>query len=188
MANLKVLALCGSLRTNSFNKKLMLETCEELKTQSFESTVLDLRSLSLPLYDGDLEEAEGMPIGAKKLVDALVDADALLIASPEYNGSITGVLKNAIDWASRAQKNPFVNKVILLVGTSTGWWGASKANIHTRQIFNHLRAVVVPIQIAIPNAEEAFDENGRLKSEFNKNMIKGGVADLVRMTKALAGS
>jgi chromate reductase, NAD(P)H dehydrogenase (quinone) len=184
MANLKVLAFNGSLRSGSFNKKIMLQACDELRNLQCEVTVLDLRSLELPIYDGDLEDAHGLPTGGQKLIDAILAADALLIGNPEYNGSTSGALKNAIDWATRGDKNPFVGKVTLLVGTSTGWWGSIRSNMATRLVLTHLRAVVVPVQVTIPNAEENIDEKGLLKLEAHKKLLHAGLEELVKMAKA----
>src|SRR5260221_4793582 len=97
----RILAFAGSTRTESFNKKLVKIAAEGARAAGAEVTMLDLRDLALPLYDGDLEAKEGLPEGAKKLKRLMLDADAFLISAAEYNSSITGVLKNAIDWASR---------------------------------------------------------------------------------------
>ena len=99
----KIVAFSGSLRAGSFNKKLVALAAEAARAAGAEVTVVDLRDLALPLFDEDLEAASGLPDGAKKFKALLRASDGFLIASPEYNSSVTGALKNAIDWASRAE-------------------------------------------------------------------------------------
>jgi chromate reductase, NAD(P)H dehydrogenase (quinone) len=101
----KVLAFAGSTRRDSWNKKLLAVAVAETERAGAEVTVLDLRDLALPLYDGDLEAEEGLPAGALRLKELMKSHDGFLIASPEYNSSISAVLKNAIDWASRPAPN-----------------------------------------------------------------------------------
>src|SRR5689334_22796808 len=95
----KILAFAGSTRTDSYNKKLIKVAIKGAEAAGAQVTYLDLRDLNLPLYDGDLEASEGLPAGARKLKDLLLANDGIMISSPEYNSSISGVLKNAIDWA-----------------------------------------------------------------------------------------
>ncbi len=99
----RLLALAGSMRSGSLNKKLLRVACNMAETQGAQVTLLELRELALPLYDGDVEQTHGLPEGARRLKQLMISHDAFLIASPEYNSSISGVLKNAIDWASRPQ-------------------------------------------------------------------------------------
>ena len=105
MTQPKITAFAGSLRTGSFNKKLLALAAAAARTAGAEVTTVDLRDLALPLFDQDLEAASGLPEGAKKFKALLRASDGLLIASPEYNSSLTAVLKNAIDWASRAESD-----------------------------------------------------------------------------------
>jgi len=143
-------------------------------------TYLDLKSLGLPVFDEDIEEEGGMPEGGAKLVQAISDADALVIGNPEYNGGITGALKNAIDWASRADQNPFAGKVILLMGTSSGQWGSVKSHMVTRGILTHLKGIVTPSQITIPNNTESFDDNGNLKNPMHSKFLQEACTELVQ--------
>src|SRR5688572_7896847 len=103
MAKPKVLVFAGSTRTGSFNKKLARLGAEGARSAGGEVALLDLRELALALYDGDLEEAQGLPEGAKRLKKLMREHDGFIIASPEYNSSVSGALKNAIDWASREE-------------------------------------------------------------------------------------
>jgi chromate reductase len=183
LAQMKILAFCGSLRTGSFNKKLLLHASDVLKGKGCEVDYIDLRDLEIPLYDGDLEAKSGIPTGVAKLADAIKNADGLVIGCPEYNGGITGVLKNTIDWVSRA-KNPWVSKPILLVSTSPGWFGAIKSNGVTRGILIHLKAIVVPAQITIPHADKSLDEKGKLIDPLHQTNLNAGCDELIFAAKS----
>ncbi|MDZ4678192.1 MAG: NAD(P)H-dependent oxidoreductase [Oligoflexia bacterium] len=179
----KILAFCGSFRSGSLNKKLLLIACDELKTQECEINYLELKSLELPVYNGDDEDALGLPAGAQKLIKALEEASAILIATPEYNGSIPGGLKNAIDWASRANKNPFKGKTIALIGTSSGWWGATRSITHLRASLTHLQAVVIPAQLALPNGQENIKDS-KLTQDVHAKQLKAVCTELVHFSEA----
>jgi chromate reductase, NAD(P)H dehydrogenase (quinone) len=184
MAQLNILAICGSLRTGSYNRKLVLQACDILKTQNCNINFLDLRSLNIPLYDGDLEDRDGVPPGAQKLIDAIQGSNGMVVGNPEYNSGITGVLKNAIDWATRGEKNPFIEKTAVLMGTSSGYWGAVRAQMVTRQILTHLGTYVLPTQVTIPFNEKSFDEGGGLKDPAHKKLLETACAAFVRFTNA----
>jgi NAD(P)H-dependent FMN reductase len=167
----KILVFAGSTRSGSYNKLLSKCAAEALRAAGAEVTWLDLRDLALPLYDGDLEEEKGLPDGAKKLKAAMQASDGFLIASPEYNSSITGVLKNAIDWASRTESDDepsliaFRGKVAALVSASPGALGGMRGLVTLRSILGNIGVVVLPDQLSISNAHEAFAEGGKLKDE-----------------------
>ncbi len=181
---MKVIALSGSLRSGSFNRRLVENAGRALEGKAtFES--LDLRQLALPMYDGDLEERAGVPAGARRLKDAIAAADALIIATPEYNNSIPGGLKNAIDWASRPPANPFKGKVTLIMGATVGQYGATRGILAVRQILTALMAVVVPSTVMISNADQAFDDAGLLKDPRSRTHVERACAELLRFTKAL---
>ena len=117
----KLLAISGSARKNSLNARLLDAAVNHARTLGAEVTVLDLRALALPIYDGDLEESSGLPAGCLVLKQALSEHAALLIASPEYNGFFSPLLKNALDWASRPQPgktSPFAGKVAALLAAA----------------------------------------------------------------------
>lgn len=184
MDTIKILAFSGSLRQGSFNTKLLRQACQIFQEKDCHIVnFISLKDLNLPLYDGDLEEREGMPKSAQKLVDQMLASDAFVIASPEYNGGITGVLKNAIDWASRSKQSPFVGKPILLVGTSVGWFGAVKSHMITRMILTHLRAIVVPSQICIPQAEKAMDAEGKLQDLMHAKLLRSACDELIQFAQ-----
>jgi NAD(P)H-dependent FMN reductase len=164
----KILAFAGSTRAASFNKQLVQVAATGARTAGAEVTYVDLRDLPMPLFDEDLEAAEGMHPNARKFKDLLLSHDGLLIASPEYNSSVTGVLKNAIDWASRpAPDEPmlaaFTDKVAAIMSASPGALGGLRGLVHLRSILSNIKVIVLPEQIAVPKAYEAFNPNGNLK-------------------------
>ena len=140
----KILAFAGSTRTDSLNKKLARAAAAIAGEAGAEVTFVDLRDLALPLYDGDLEEASGLPEGARKLKALLRASDGFLIASPEYNSSVTAVLKNALDWASRAETDDepplaaFRGKAAALLSASPGALGGLRGLVHLRAILGNM--------------------------------------------------
>ena len=167
-ASPKILAFAGSTRTDSYNKKLIRIAIAGARSAGAEVTHLDLRDLPLPLYDGDLEANEGLPANARKLNDLMLAHQGLLIAAPEYNSSITAVLKNAIDWASRPAPGEeslacFTGRVASLMSASPGALGGLRGLVHVRAIFGNIGVIVLPEQVAVPKAHEAFTPEGALK-------------------------
>jgi chromate reductase, NAD(P)H dehydrogenase (quinone) len=179
---MKILGFCGSLRSGSFNRKLALHALDVLKGKNCDVEYINIRDLEIPVYDGDFEAKNGIPAGVTKLAEAIKNADALVIGCPEYNGGITGVLKNTIDWVSRA-KNPWVSKPILLVSTSPGWFGGLKSNVVTRGILSHLRAIVVPTQVVIPLAEKSMNEKEQLVDPLHVSNLNTGCEELLLAIK-----
>src|SRR5262249_20872213 len=138
------------------------------RTAGAEVTVLDLRDLPLPLYDGDLESRDGLPDNARRLKELMLAHQGLLIAAPEYNSSITAVLKNAIDWASRPAPGEaalacFTGKAAALMSASPGGLGGLRGLVHVRAILSNINVLVIPDQVAVPRAFEAFQPDGTLK-------------------------
>src|SRR5579859_1892747 len=168
MTKPRILVFAGSLRTDSYNKKLARIGMKALEAAGAEVTWLDLRDLQLPIYDGDLEDAHGQPEGSLKLKALMKSHDGFFISSPEYNSSIPGAFKNAIDWASREvpDEKPlacFAGKVVGLVSASPGALGGMRALVTVRSIFGNLFSVVIPQQFALSKAHEAFNDDGSLK-------------------------
>src|SRR5436189_4076042 len=126
MSQPKIVAFAGSLRSGSFNKKLIAIAVDAARQAGAEVTLVDLRDLALPLFDQDIEDASGLPEGARRFKALLRESDGFLIAAPEYNSSITGALKNAIDWASRGETDDepplvaFRGKAAALMAASPG--------------------------------------------------------------------
>lgn len=161
----RVLALAGSTRTDSLNKRLLRAVVRRVDGDAARIEKIDLRDYPLPLYDGDLEEHSGVPEHAMTLKRLFIEADALLIATPEYNTSLPAVLKNAIDWISRpVPDTPWLagisGQVIGAMSASPGSTGGMQALDHLRRMFSNLGAYVVPGFTACPNAGTAFDEAG----------------------------
>jgi chromate reductase len=186
MANpIRILAFSGSARRESLNKKLLAVTVAAVRAAGGEVTLIDLTDFPLPLYNGDLEDAEGMPANATKLIELIQQHPALLIASPEYNSMNTPLLKNTIDWCSRADDNPFTGKVAAVVSASPGPFGGVRSMKLAQQLLLHLGCHVVPAQCFLIKAHEAFDEAGALKEARNQKAVETLATLLVRTTKLM---
>ncbi len=182
MVNFKLVGICGSLRKESFNMAV-LNTVSELLPKDVDFEILEIGSI--PLYNQD-DEAN-MPAAVLSLKKSLEDADAILIATPEYNRSITGVLKNAIDWASRPYgNNSFDDKPVATVGATEGAViGTAVAQYHLRQIFSFLNAHPVERpQIFIANAADKIKRNVFVDEE-TRRLIKDLVEKLIAWAKRL---
>lgn len=174
----RILAFAGSARKDSFNKKLVKIAAEGARAAGAEVTYVDLRDLPMPLYDQDLEDAEGLPETVLQFKALMKAHQGLLIACPEYNSSITPLLKNAIDWASRPEPGEpplglvcFRDKVAVLMSTSPGGLGGLRCLTHVRSILSSIGVLVLPDQKAVSNAYQAFDENGNLVDEKQRIAI-----------------
>jgi len=189
----KIVALAGSLRADSFNRKLIALAAEAARAAGAEVTVVDLRALALPMYDQDLEDASGLPEGARTLKALLRASHGLLIASPEYNSSISGALKNAIDWASRAETDDepplaaFRGKTAALLAASPGALGGLRGLVTVRSILGNIGVLVLPDQVCIGTAHEAFDASGRLTDDAKTRRVAALAAALVATAGKLAG-
>ena len=181
----KILAFAGSTRKESFNKKLVKIAADAARAAGAQVTFLDLRDIPMPLYDGDLEAEQGIPENAKKLKALLLAHDGLLISAPEYNSSISGVLKNAIDWASRPYgDNAWDGKPVAMMGASVGAMGTARAQYHLRQVFVFLN--MYPLnrpEVMIANASQRFDEKGNLTDDDTKTHIQKLLVALVAWAK-----
>jgi len=174
----RILAFAGSTCRDSFNEKLVSIAVKGARAAGAEVALIDLRDFPLPLFDQDLEAEQGMPENGKKLKQLFIDHDGLLIASPEYNSSVTAVLKNAIDWVSRpAPGEPslvaFRSKVATLMSASPGALGGLRGLVHVRSILSNIGVIVLPDQIAVPKAHEAFNADGSLKDSKQHSGIEG---------------
>lgn len=177
MAKPKILAFAGSTRIDSFNKKLVKVATAGAMENGADVTVIDLRDFAMPLYDGDLEQKEGLPSNARKLKDLMLSHQGFLISSPEYNSSISGVLKNTIDWASRPSEGEeplacFKGKVAGIMSASPGCLGGLRGLVHVRAILENISVLVIPEQIAIAKAHEVFNADGTLKDKKQEEQVK----------------
>jgi NAD(P)H-dependent FMN reductase len=185
----KIAAFAGSTRSGSFNKQLLAVAVEAAHAAGAVVNSIDLRDLAMPLFDQDLETASGLPEGAKRFKALLRESDAFLICSPEYNSSITGVLKNAIDWASRTETDDepdlvaFRGKTAALFSASPGALGGLRGLVHLRAILGNIGVLVVPGQICIGAAHEAFDEHGKLKDSAKTQKVAQLALSLLSLTR-----
>jgi NAD(P)H-dependent FMN reductase len=182
-----IVTLCGALRSGSFNRMFLRQAIDVLSPRA-EVESLELKDFPLPIYDGDIETSTGVPEIGRRLRDRIAAADALVIASPEYNNSIPGGLKNAIDWVSRLPHQPFKGKPVLLLGVSPGPFGAVRGQLALRQVLAALAALVVPITMALPHADQAFDEQGALKDPKVRASVERACGELLRLATALKAS
>jgi chromate reductase len=179
---LHILAIAGSLRAESFNRKA-LQIAKKIAS-GFDADIheIDLKTLSLPVFDVDLR-ANGFPEAVIILKQAIEAADILLIATPEYNHSIPGPLKNAIDWASD-KTNPFSGKVAAIFGASTGLFGTLRSQLHLRQVLTALNVELVPQpQIFIRSADEAFLPDGSLADAQTFKQLKSLIEETFKLAR-----
>jgi len=173
----KILAFAGSTRRDSFNKKLVQIAAQGALQNGAEATFLDLADYRLPIFDEDLEAAEGLPENVLRLKEIFIEHQGLLIASPEYNGSVTAVLKNTIDWLSRPAPGEaglacFTGKVAAVMSTSPGGLGGLRGLVHVRAILGNIGVIVLPGQVAVPKASDAFATDGSLKDPKQQTSIQ----------------
>lgn len=191
MSQPKILAFAGSTRAGSFNKKLIKIAAEGARAAGAEVTIIDLRDFPMPLYDGDLEDKEGIPGEALRLKKLMIEHQGFLISSPEYNSSISGVLKNAIDWASRPAPGEkpmvcFTEKAAALVSASPGALGGLRGLVTVRSILGNIGVLVLPGQVAVSKAHEAFDADGSLKDAKQQASVQGVGANLAKLLTKLS--
>jgi NAD(P)H-dependent FMN reductase len=185
------LAFAGSLRKESYNKKLVKIAIEGAEKGGAQVTYIDLKDYPLPLYDQDYEEISGIPENALKLKVLMSQSDGFIIASPEYNGSFSAALKNMIDWTSRKaseeEKNLscFVDKWALLLSASPSELGGSRGLVHLRALLTSIYMFVMPKQKCIGRAYEAFDENGQLKKEEDQKSVQALAKQFAEMVQKI---
>ncbi len=185
LAEEKVLAFAGSTREDSYNKKLVKEAAEIAKQMGATVTLIDLKDYPMPLYEGDLEAKQGMPSNAKRFRDLLISNNAIIIASPEYNGSISGLLKNAIDWATRTERakpsrDAFKGKRFAIMSASPGGNGGANGLIHLRDILKGLGGEVVETQVSISKAHSAFNDKGHLENPALQQKLQMEIEQLLQ--------
>lgn len=188
----KILAFAGSVRKESFNRKLIRLAIPAAERAGAQVTLIELADYPLPLFDQDLEAA-GTPENAKRLKQVFLEHDGLLIAAPEYNSSITPLLKNTIDWVSRSTSPgepsvaAFRGKAAGLISASPSGLGGLRGLVHLRSILGNIQVVVIPEQATVPVANEAFDAAGALKEPSRLKAVEGvanALATLLAKLKA----
>lgn len=185
----RILAFAGSLRKDSHNKKLLAIAAQGARDAGAEVTIVNLADFPLPLFDEDLERT-GTPENAQKLKQLFLDHDALLIASPEYNSSFTAVTKNVIDWVSRAAPGEpglaaYRGKTAAIIAASPGALGGLRGLVHLRSVLGNIQVLVLPDQIAIPKAHEAFAVDGSLLDAKQSETVKAIGRKLTETTAKL---
>ena len=188
----RILAFAGSARRESFNVRLATAAAAAARAAGAEVTLLDMREYAMPLFDQDLEAESGMPERAAAFKQQLVDHAGWLIACPEYNSAITPLLKNAIDWASRKTGDEpplaaFRGKTCALLSASPGALGGLRGLGGVRSILSSIGVLVLPDQLAVPAAHEAFDVEGRLIDARRQQALEGVAGALVEVTRRLHG-
>ena len=179
MTDLTLLGIPGALRAASTNRLLLAEA-----RRGFGPAVMTEANLRLPLYDGDLEDAHGIPPEVQALADQIRAADAVVIATPEYNKSFPGVLKNALDWVSRTKGGPWRDKPVAIISAADGRGGGDRSQFALRLAMVPFRARVLPgPEVMVADASNAFTPDGRLKDE----RYVGALTELMALLRAEAG-
>ena len=186
----RILAFAGSARKESWNKKLIKVAADAARDAGAVVTLIDLADYPLPFMDEDLEK-EGTPENALKLKQLFLEHDGLMISCPEYNSSITPLLKNVIDWVSRPQPGEprlaaYINKVAVLMAASPGSLGGLRGLVHVRAILGNIGVIVLPDQRAVPNAHQEFDEAGNIRDEPLRRGVQSLSQQLVKVLQQLA--
>jgi chromate reductase len=188
----KILAFSGSLRQGSFNTQLVKVAAAGAEQAGADVDVINLQDFPMPIYDQDWFDQNGFPDSVLQLKALMKSAQGLLIASPEYNGSVTGALKNAIDWVSRPEPGEaplalscFKQKTAAIMATSPGGLGGLRGLSHLRDILEGVGVTVIPTQKAVPSAFQVFDQAGNLTDDDQRNAIAAVGAELAEVTAKL---
>jgi NAD(P)H-dependent FMN reductase len=193
----KVLVIPASARKGSLNRRLAAVAVNQLRAAGVAVTEYDPNELKLPVYDGDLEMASGVPDGARRLLEAIATCDALLVVTPEYNGFPTPLFINAFDWLSRisaAASRPAglaitAGKPVALLSASPGPGGALRSMNYVRQYLQMaFQMIVVPQQFALGRALEAFDESGALQDTKASQAVAGVLGALTTLAQAISAN
>jgi len=182
----KILAFAGSLRRDSYNKKLIRLAMRGAERAGADITLIDLKDHPLPVYDGDIEAEQGFSENVMALKELFRAHHGLLISAPEYNSSISGALKNVIDWVSRPEKGHaaldcFDGKVAGLVSAAAGGLGGMRMLPMLRSILQNIKVIVVPAMVGIPAAHEAFNEDGTLRDAKKQAAVEAVGADVAAL-------
>jgi len=181
---MKILLFAASLRKDSINKKLINLVAKLLAKESkADVNLVEFSEFDVPLYNGDIEDNEGIPVGAIKFIERLQAVDGLIIASPEYNFSVPGTLKNLLDWTSRYQPIPWAEKPVLLISASPSLAGGSRGLLHTRVSLEVCGAYVYPKMFSLANAYEAFSSRGTFNDKELQMQLQQRVKAFLHFVK-----
>jgi NAD(P)H-dependent FMN reductase len=195
--DVSLIALSGSTRAGSHNRAMLKLAVGAAERAGAKVSFVELRDLALPLYDADLEAEHGLPQALIDFKATCVAADGYLIAAPEYNGSLSAVLKNTIDWLSRPGPQPgetpftlaaYRGKVAGVMSASPGAWGGVRGLMHLREILSGMGVLVTAEQFALPAAHGAFGEDGRLQNAVYQTMVEAIGARTAQLAQALKTS
>lgn len=188
----RILVFSGSIRTGSFNARLAAVAAAELARLDADVTHISLADYPMPIYDGDLEAAEGQPDNALKLKRHFCAHQGILIASPEYNAGVTPLLKNTIDWVSRVREQgepplaAYHGRVFAVCSASPGGFGGIRSQIAVRQSLSlGCGALVIPETCTVSAAHQAFDESGNLKDERTRGTLTACCKSLIDKARTL---
>jgi chromate reductase len=183
---MRILAFAASLRKGSWNRRLLELGVSIAQEAGIEVEVAWFRDFEMPMYDADLDREHGLPPGGLELARRLKAADALLLAVPEYNYSIPGTLKNAIDWVSRVRPMPWRGKSIYLMSAAPSPMGGIRGLWQTRIPLEGCGALVFPDMFALAHADKAFTADGRLHDAALMERLRKEIAGFVRLAEAVA--
>lgn len=183
---MKIIFFAGALRSGSFNKMLTKIAKDYASKQGFDCEFIDLKDYDAPLYDGDNESALGVPSSILALHEKLNSATAWVVSCPEYNGAISGVLKNYIDWLSRVKNHCFTGKHVKLISSSAGALSGVRGLWHSRVPFEALGCHVFPTMTGVGSNFAAFDEAGKLKDSKNQEMLEKNLDSFFSHLKQLS--
>ncbi|MFG2123382.1 NADPH-dependent FMN reductase [Streptomyces sp. NPDC048710] len=181
---LRFLVFGAALRADSANARLASLVARLISDTGAAVDLASMRDFDMPLYDGDAEAGEGLPRGALALRDRLEQSDAFVISSPEYNASVPGVLKNAIDWVSRVRPQPFKTKHALLVSASPSLVGGNRGLWALRIPLEHLGTRVYPDMFSVANSYQAFTEDGTLADPGLQQRLTETVSGFLSLVEA----
>jgi NAD(P)H-dependent FMN reductase len=190
---MRLLFFAGSTREASFNRKLASLAHHIAEANGIEAVLVDLKDYPMPIYNGDLEAKDGPPERARAFKALLEEYEGVFIASPEYNSSVTPLLKNTLDWVTRVRAKGesglevFKSRVFAISGASPGYYGAMRSLLALRQILVvGMGATVIPQQIALPRANDAFEADGSLKDKTQQTLCKSVVEALAVAARRFA--
>ena len=183
---MRFVAVAASLRKESYNRKLLLRAVHECRALSIEVDHLDFGEIVCPNYDGDVETKTGIPQGAQRFAASLAAADGIILASPEYNFSIPGTLKNVIDWTSRIRPIPFRGLSALLLSASAGAIGGVRGLWQLRIPLEGCGVTVFPDMYSLPNAGSAFTKEGDLEDKSRSDRLTALVKNFQEFSELLA--
>jgi chromate reductase len=182
----RILAFAGSARKLSFNRMLVAIAADQARAAGADVTLVDLKDFPMPIYDGDEEAISGVPAKALELRALIAASHGLLVATPEYNGSVTALLKNTLDWCSRPTGGqdglaPFRGKTAVLLSASVSPFGGMRSAAHLRAIFSKMGVNVLADEVLVPLAPTSFSADGKLTHELANKLTAQLASNLVSL-------